>query len=699
MMSAKTKHKVIAIQNLWSTKIQFLKGVGPANAAKLSKLGIFTIGQLLEHYPRRYEDRSKLKLIAELSDGVYETFRAVVVNVGELKSHRGLKIVKIAVRDQTGLAHLTWFNQSYIKNKYKQGMELIISGKIQRRFNTIEVNKPDIELAAEFNSGSGRIVPVYPATEDVPQWQLRALLRQAVDIIQISAGTERTESLPADIIFQYGLMDRLKALASIHFPADMETLAQARRRLVFEELYLLQCGLAYLKQRNKYSCTGVKHAPDGALISKIEKSLPFTLTNDQIQTIREIKADMEDTTPMQRLVQGDVGSGKTVVAALALAKTVENGYQGAMMAPTEILAEQHYHTLARLLAPHGVRLAILTGKLTRRARDEILAHIKDGIIDIVVGTHALIQDDVEFKHLGLVVTDEQHRFGVRQRARLEAKGQQPDVLVMTATPIPRTMALTVYGDLDVSVIRELPPGRQPVATYARGTDRREKVYSFAVNQIKAGRQVYIVCPLVEESEKIEAQSAVKIYEELSTSFFKNYQCGLLHGKMKSQDKDSVMAAFANGEIKALITTTVIEVGVNVPNATVMIIEGADRFGLAQLHQLRGRVGRGEHQSYCILLSDSTNEETIERLKILTQVSDGFVLAEKDLLLRGPGQFFGTIQHGMPDLKIADIIKDTDILLEARRAAQQTVCTPEYLDTVWQTLLNWFGEKFSMVFCR
>lgn len=690
---------MILIQKLLSSKIQFLKGVGPANAAKFNKLDIFTIGQLLEHYPRRYEDRSKLKLIAELTDGLYESFRAVVVNVSELKSQRGLRIIKIAVRDQSGVAQLTWFNQSYIKNKYKPGMELIISGKIQRRANSLEVNKPDIELAAEFTASSGHIIPVYPTTEDLPQWRLRSLILQALELFQNSTAAEKVESLPDVILADHNLVNRQQALVNIHFPSNMEILVKARRRLVFEELYLLQCGLAYLKQKNKYSSQGIKHAPDGMLVTKVEKNLPFTLTNDQLKTLHEIKADMEDTTPMQRLVQGDVGSGKTVIAAIALTKTVENGYQGAMMAPTEILAEQHYHTLAQLLAPQGIRVAILTGKLTRKTREKILQHFKEGVIDIVVGTHALIQDDVEFAQLGLVVTDEQHRFGVRQRARLEAKGNQPDVLIMTATPIPRTMALTVYGDLDVSIIRELPPGRKPIATYFRSTSRRDKVYLFAVEQIKAGRQVYIVCPLVDESDKVEAQSAIKMHEELSATFFNNIPCGLLHGKMKPQDKDAVMAAFSCGEIKALIATTVIEVGVNVPNATVMIIEGADRFGLAQLHQLRGRVGRGEHKSYCILLSDSTKEETVERLKIMTEVNDGFVLAEKDLLLRGPGQFFGINQHGLPDLKIADIVRDTDVLLEARCAAQQTVCSPVHLDKVWKTLQEWFGEKFNMIFCR
>lgn len=692
------KCKVIIIQKLWTAKIQFLKGVGPANAAKLAKLGIFTVGQLLEHYPRRYEDRSNHKLIAELTDGLYETFRAVIINISELKSHRGLRIVKITVRDPSGVAQLTWFNQSYIKNRYKTGMELIISGKVQRRLHTVEINKPDIELAADFNADSGQIIPVYPAIESIPQWQLRALTRQAVEIFHTLPVSE-AETLPQAILSDYNLINRQQALTAIHFPPTREMLAAARRRLVFEELYLLQCGLTYLKQQNKHKSPGIKHAPDGKLVTAIENKLPFTLTGDQQQALGEIKADMEDITSMQRLLQGDVGSGKTVIATVALAKTVENGYQGALMAPTEILAEQHYHSLARLLAPHGIKLAVLTGKLTRKAREQVLGQIKEGGIDIVVGTHALIQTDVEFKHLGLVVTDEQHRFGVQQRARLEAKGGQPDVLVMTATPIPRTMALTVYGDLDVSVIRELPPGRQPIATYSRASSRRDKVYAFALDQIKAGRQVYVVCPLIEESDKVEAQSAIKIYDELSTTFFRGYTCGLLHGKMKPQEKDGIMSAFAAGEIKALIATTVIEVGVNVPNATVMIIEGADRFGLAQLHQLRGRVGRGEHKSYCILLSDSTSQETVERLKVMTEINDGFILAEKDLILRGPGQFFGTVQHGIPDLKIADIIRDTDILLEARRAAQQTVCTPEYLNRVWQTLLSWFGENFTMVFCR
>ncbi|MDR3564832.1 MAG: ATP-dependent DNA helicase RecG [Negativicutes bacterium] len=676
----------------WSASIKYMKGVGPAKATMLTKLNIFTVGDLLQHYPRRYEDRSQLKPIRLLTDNEVQTFRASVAQVQDSKPRRGLTITKITVRDDSGSAQLVWFNQPYIKKWFKAGMELILTGKVENRFGQIQISHPEIEVVDGADLlHTGRIVPVYPASESIGQRWLRTLLRQALDVHGAVP-----EFLPPAIISQFALQDRRKALENIHFPEDSAALAAARRRLVFEELYLLQCGLLYLKSKNKQS-GGTKHSPDGQLVKSVEDKLPFSLTGDQRQALKDVKADMEDVTSMQRLIQGDVGSGKTVVAAIALTKTVENGYQGAMMVPTEILAEQHCHTLSQLLAPQGIRIAALTGKLTRRTKEEVLSRLRDGLVDVVIGTHALIQDEVEFKHLGLVVTDEQHRFGVRQRASLQAKGTAPDVLVMTATPIPRTMALTVYGDLDVSVIRELPPGRMPIKTYAVGSNMRERVYNFIVKEVSAGRQAYVVCPLVEESEKLEAQAAVQMYEQLRGTYFKNIVCGLVHGKMKSQEKDKIMTEFYAGEIQVLVATTVIEVGVNVPNASVMLVEGADRFGLAQLHQLRGRVGRGQHQSYCILLSDSQNPETKERLAIMAKVQDGFDLAEKDLTLRGPGQFFGTRQHGIPDLKIADIVNDMNVLVEARRAAQQTIASPEYLATIRPALTERFGGHFGMIF--
>ncbi len=681
--------------NWWSTDIKYIKGVGPAKAALLAKLGIFTVGGLLEHYPRRYEDRSQLKLIKNLSDGQFETFQAKIVSIDENKPRRGLTLTKIMVSDNSGLARLIWFNQPYIKKWYKPGMEILISGKIQKRYQ-VEISHPEIEIIDGSEMlHTGRIVPIYPASGNINQRWLRTLIRQALDVCNSVAG--QNEDLPSTILQQYTLLDKMQALENIHFPENMSMLAGARRRLAFEELYFLQCGLVLLKHKYKQKSLGIKHGPDGELVKKAEQCLPFSLTTDQQQVLREIKADMEDITPMQRLVQGDVGSGKTAVAALALVKTVENGYQGAMMVPTEILAEQHYQTLNQYLSPLGITLAVLTGRLSPRSREETLSYIKEGLIDIVIGTHALIQENVEFKHLGLVVTDEQHRFGVRQRAKLQAKGQLPDVLVMTATPIPRTMALTVYGELDVSTIRHLPPGRLPVKTYVRSSDRRELVYKFVVDEVTKGHQAYVVCPLVEESDKVEAQSAIQLYERLSQTYFKHVSCGLVHGKMKPQDKDDVMSDFYCGALKILIATTVIEVGVNVPNATVMVIEGADRFGLAQLHQLRGRIGRGEHRSHCILLSDNQKPEVTDRLNIMANTSDGFALAEQDLTLRGPGQFFGTRQHGMPDLKIADIVQDINILLEARQAAQQTMAVPENIEKFRPILARHFGEEFAMIF--
>jgi ATP-dependent DNA helicase RecG len=683
---------VIILDNCRKDNVQYIKGVGPRKASLLARLGVFTIGDLLEYYPRRYEDRSQLKTINNLIDGQVETFKGKTMNCLESKPRRGLHIIKITVSDLTGTAQLVWFNQPHIKKMYKPGVDLLITGKVKRIYQ-VEVQNPEIEIIQDIEKlENGSIIPVYASNDSISQRFLRSIIRQLLnDCNAIS------EILPPVIIEHLSLLDRKLAFENIHFPESMVMLKKARKRLVFEELYLLQCGLLYIKKQNRSNSIGLKHGPDGKLVERVKEQLPFTLTDDQQKVLSEVTMDMEDVKPMQRLLQGDVGSGKTVIAALALAKTVENGYQGAMMVPTEILAEQHYNTLSNLFFPLGIRIRILTGKLPRRAREQVLEEIKYGSVDVVIGTHALIQDTVEFQYLGLVVTDEQHRFGVRQRAKLQEKGNMPDVLVMTATPIPRTMALTVYGDIDVSTIKQLPPGRKIIKTYVRGSDRRQLVYDFIKKEVKAGRQAYVVCPLVEESEKVNAQSAVELYDELLQTELESISCGLVHGKMKSAEKEMVMDGFYRNEIKVLVATTVIEVGVNVPNATVMIIENAERFGLAQLHQLRGRIGRGGHQSYCILLSDNKNPETRERLTIMTKTNDGFVLAEEDLKIRGPGQFFGTKQHGLPDLKIADIINDMDVFFEARQAAEKTLATPEYFENIRPALRERFGQEFGMIF--
>ncbi|SFL40039.1 ATP-dependent DNA helicase RecG [Pelosinus propionicus] len=672
--------------------IQYIKGVGPKKASLLTKLGVFTIGDLLEHYPRRYEDRSQLKMINNLTDGQVENFKAKMMNYAESKPRRGLQITKITVGDSTGTVQLVWFNQPHRKKIYRLGAEILVTGKVKKIYQ-VEIQNPEIEMITDMDTLEvGYITPVYAANESITQRFLRSLIRQILTEYNTTA-----EILPSIIINQFSLLDRKTAFENIHFPMNMDVLKKARRRLVFEELYLLQCGLLYIKKQNRSNTVGIKHGPEGRLLKHAKERLPFNLTEDQQKVLLEITFDMEDVKPMQRLLQGDVGSGKTVIAALALAKTVENGYQGAMMVPTEILAEQHYTTLSELFLPLGIRVKLLTGKLSKRIHEEVIVEIKSGLVDIVIGTHALIQDSVEFQYLGLVITDEQHRFGVRQRAKLQEKGNMPDVLVMTATPIPRTMALTVYGDLDVSTIKQLPPGRKKIKTYVRGSDRRQLVYDFIAKEISSGRQAYVVCPLVEESEKINAQSAVELYDQLLESELENISCGLVHGKMKSREKDLVMDRFYRGEIKVLVATTVIEVGVNVPNATIMIIENAERFGLAQLHQLRGRIGRGRHQSYCILLSDNKKTETQERLSIMAKTNDGFVLAEEDLKIRGPGQFFGIRQHGLPDLKIADIMNDIDVFFEARQAAEKTVSRPESFNILRPALQARFGKEFSMIF--
>ncbi|MCI6610945.1 ATP-dependent DNA helicase RecG [Mitsuokella jalaludinii] len=678
--------------------VQYLKGVGPKKKAELARLGIATVYDLLTYFPRTYEDQSVLTRIADLRPGTVATVAGTIVNLQEQTGRRGLTILTAYLNDGTGILQVTWFNQKYLKKTLKAGRRVFVSGKAayayggRGQFAMSQLRSFQVLEPGEQAQGLCGILPVYAATEHLNQKFFRTLIAEALE-----AAGDLPELIPARILAAHHLMGRREALHAAHFPKDGAELKRARYRLAFSELYLIQCGLLLLKKQSQETKRGIRHQPSGKLVKAVLAGLPFTLTHDQQQAWQEICRDMERTAPMRRLVQGDVGSGKTVIAMLALVKTVENGRQGAMMAPTEILAAQHYENLSSKLAPLGIRVGYLSGHLTpkkRRAMHEAIARHE---VDIIIGTHALIQDDVHFTHLGLVITDEQHRFGIAQRATLEKKGAHvPDVLVMTATPIPRTMTLTVYGDLDVSLIRELPPGRQPIRTFVRRPDRRPLIYQYVRSQIEAGRQAYVVCPLIEMNEESDLPSAEEVYDELRYGIFSGIPCGLVHGRLAPAEKERVMQDFYADRIKLLVATTVIEVGVNVPNASIMVIEHAERFGLAQLHQLRGRIGRGSYASYCILVSEGKTENARERLRIMAETSDGFKLAEEDLRLRGPGQFFGSMQHGLPDLKIARVPEDLAILLDAHKAAEATLLSQGDLDFIRPILALQYKERFAHI---
>ncbi|SJP58534.1 ATP-dependent DNA helicase recG [Clostridioides difficile] len=644
--------------------VQYVKGIGPKKADKLNKLGIFTLKDLLYYFPRQFEDRNNLKKIAQLEDGEKVTIKAVISSINTFRPKEGMTLTKIDVKDETGSAKLVFFNKSYIKNTFRPGDSILVFGKVKKKFNNLELTSCELEYLTNSPKNTCRFMPVYQLTYGVTNKEIMSIIRTVLEdkdlIIQ--------EYMPQRIIEKYRLCSIDFAVRNIHSPSSKESLKIALYRIVFEELLILQLGLFVFKSgRNKED--GIKFETSKDL-KKIISALPFKLTKAQNRALDEIIQDMNLEKIMNRLVQGDVGSGKTVVALLALANCVLNGYQGALMAPTEILAGQHYISLTESLKDFGINVGLLIGSLTKKQKDTVLEQIKNNEIDILIGTHALIEDKVEFNNIGLVITDEQHRFGVMQRSKLSLKGANPDILVMTATPIPRTLALILYGDLDISIIDELPPGRQPIETIAIEKSKRDRAYNNLVRrEVESGRQVYIVCPLVEESEAIEAKSAVELVEELRAEYFHDLRLGLLHGKMKSSEKDEVMGLFKNKEIDILVSTTVIEVGVNVPNATLMIIENAERFGLAQLHQLRGRVGRGNHKSYCVLIYDSKTDVCRQRMAIMEETNDGFKISEKDLEIRGPGEFFGTRQHGLPELKVANLFKHIKILKLAQQEAR------------------------------
>ena len=684
-----------------SDDIEVLKGVGLKKAQQLHGLGLCSLFDLLTHFPRSYEDQSSITPIGRLEAGERATVAGVITGLQEKRAgRRGMVILTATISDGTGFLQLTWFNQKFLKQKLKTGRRIFASGRTayayggQGQLAMSQMTSFEIveDEGADMEAKCG-ILPVYSAGENVKQSMLRALTEQLLGLAE-AGELAVPEVIPEGVRQQYGLLPRLQACRQIHYPEDRQQVEKARYRLAFEELYLIQYGLMLLKKRRQERQQGIQFGISGSLTGGVLSGLPFRLTGDQQKAWQDICNDMERPVPMRRLVQGDVGSGKTVIAMLALVKAVENGFQGAMMAPTEILARQHFESFSGSLEPLGIRVALLSGRLTKKAKQEMYDRLAAHDIDIVIGTHALIQEDVSFANLGLVVTDEQHRFGINQRAVLEKKGRLvPDVLVMTATPIPRTLTLTVYGDLEVSLIRQLPPGRKPVRTFVRGRDRRELIYKFVLEEIKKGRQAYVVCPLIEMNEDSGLSSAQEVYEELTSGIFYGIKCGLVHGKLKQKEKEELMQEFYEGRIRLLVATTVIEVGVNVPNASIMVVENAQRFGLAQLHQLRGRIGRGEYASYCIFVAEERTEAARQRMAIMESTTDGFLLAEEDLKLRGPGQFFGSMQHGLPDLKSADVAQDIDILLRARQAAMETVKGGEGLPEVLAALQLQYREQF------
>ena len=650
------------------TALGDVSGVGPQRAKTLARIGLGTIEDaLVQHLPLRHEDRSQITPLGRISVGEARTCAGTIAGISPPPRGRPRMPLIVMIRDVSGFLNCAWFNQPYLTRVFKRGQHLIVHGKVQPYGRgPLQMMVKDYELVEDGPDEmlhTGRLVPVYPLTEGLTQRPLRRLMKRLVD----GWADQVVDPLPERVRSGRALLPLPQAIRGAHFPETQEEHAAARRRLVFDDFFLLEVGLAIRRHREGRR-RGFAMNPPGALVRRLRASLPYALTAAQERVWGEIRIDMAEPYPMSRLLQGDVGSGKTVVAALAILTAIEAGHQAALMAPTEILAEQHMMTLTQLLEPLGVRVVLLTGAVKGKARQEAAAAVESGQAGCAVGTHALVQGGVAFKRLGLAVIDEQHRFGVAHRAALRGKGESPDVLVMTATPIPRTLALTLYGDLDVSVLDELPPGRRSILTVARGGSKRREIYDFLRKQIDDGRQIYVVCPLVEESEDSDLRAATEMAERLQREVFPERRVGLLHGRLRFPDKERVMREFKEGSVHVLVSTTVIEVGIDVPNASVMLVEHAERFGLSQLHQLRGRVGRGPWKSYCVLLAGSSSEDAERRIAAMTGTNDGFKIAEVDLELRGPGDFFGTRQSGLPEFRVADLLRDGAMLEEARREA-------------------------------
>lgn len=691
--------------DLLATPLQFLKGVGPRRAADLARAGLTTLEDLLYRFPIRYEDRSRLQSISSIQPGRTALVSGRVLSTGVRTTRRpGFKVFEALVGDDTGAIRATWLNQPFLRDVFVTGQHVMLYGPAELRGTSgMQLTNPQYELIEEGEGETihtGRIVPVYEKAGTVTSKMQRKIVHDALERLT----ADLPDPLPEELRRRHHWPSRYAALLALHFPpSDVAADAlnvfatPAQRRLIFEEAYAFQLGLL---ARRRYASLERKPAVvrvDDRIRASARAVLPFKLTPGQRLALKEIVDDLQRPQPMNRLLQGDVGAGKTMVALLAALVAMENGLQVAFMAPTEILSEQHFLNIQRLLAASRFRVALLTGALPASARRDLLAAIARGDVQLVVGTHALVQGDVAFKALGLVVIDEQHRFGVLQRASLRTKGQAPDVLVMTATPIPRTLALTLYGDLDVSVIRDLPPGRLPIRTTAKPESRREEIYAFVREQVAEGRQAYVIYPLVEESDKIDLKAATEMADHLQHDIFPSLRVGLLHGRLKPEGRDHVMKAFAVGEVDVLVSTTVVEVGVDVPNASVLVVEHAERFGLAQLHQLRGRVGRGVHQSYCCLLYQSPlSEEGRGRLKAMTDTTDGFVIAERDLALRGPGDFFGTRQAGVPTFRLIDLVRDRDLLDDARDEASRWLDAAPPDAAALQELLRHWAARFRLI---